>query len=37
MEDCVRIVQEHYNSDVQKEWERLERLPMSVYFYYYYY
>ncbi len=29
MEDCVRVVQEHYDSDVQKEWERLERHPFE--------
>lgn len=29
MEDCVRIVQEHYDCDVQKEWDRLERHPFE--------
>lgn len=29
MEDCVRIVQKHYDSDVQKEWGRLERHPFE--------
>lgn len=29
MEDCVRIVQDHYDSDVQKEWDRLERHPFE--------
>lgn len=29
MEDCIRIVQEHYDSDVQKEWDRLERHPFE--------
>ncbi len=29
MEDCVRIVQEHYDGDVQKEWGRLERHPFE--------
>ncbi|WP_312701704.1 class I SAM-dependent methyltransferase [Sedimentibacter sp.] len=29
MEDCVRIVQEHYDSDVQYEWDRLERHPFE--------
>lgn len=29
MEDCVRIVKEHYDSDVQKEWDRLERHPFE--------
>ncbi len=29
MEDCVRAVQEHYDSDVQKEWGRLERHPFE--------
>ncbi len=29
MEDCVRIVQEHYDSDVQKEWDRLEKHPFE--------
>jgi len=29
MEDCVRIVQEHYDGDVQKEWDRLERHPFE--------
>lgn len=29
MEDYVRIVQEHYNSDVQKEWNRLEKHPFE--------
>ncbi|WP_312813948.1 class I SAM-dependent methyltransferase [Sedimentibacter sp.] len=29
MEDCIRIVQEHYDSDVQMEWDRLERHPFE--------
>ncbi len=29
MEDCIRIVQEHYDSDVQYEWDRLERHPFE--------
>lgn len=29
MEDCVRVVQEHYDGDVQKEWDRLERHPFE--------
>ena len=29
MEDCVRIIQKHYDSDVQKEWDRLERHPFE--------
>lgn len=29
MEDCVRIIQEHYDSDVQYEWDRLERHPFE--------
>lgn len=29
MEDYVRIVREHYDSDVQKEWDRLERHPFE--------
>lgn len=29
MEANVRIVQEHYDSDVQKEWDRLERHPFE--------
>ena len=29
MEANVRIVQEHYDSDVQKEWGRLERHPFE--------
>lgn len=29
MEDYVRIVREHYNNDVQKEWDRLERHPFE--------
>lgn len=29
MEDCVCIVQEHYDSDVQKEWDRLGRHPFE--------
>lgn len=29
MEDCVRVVQEYYDSDVQMEWGRLERHPFE--------
>jgi len=29
MEECIRIVQNHYDSDVQKEWDRLERHPFE--------
>ncbi len=29
MEDCVHIVREHYDSDVQKEWDRLEVHPFE--------
>lgn len=29
MEDCIRIVQEYYDSDVQYEWDRLERHPFE--------
>ena len=29
MEDCIRIVQEHYDSDVQYEWDRLKRHPFE--------
>jgi 2-polyprenyl-3-methyl-5-hydroxy-6-metoxy-1,4-benzoquinol methylase len=29
MEDYVRIIQEHYDSDVQKEWDRLEKHPFE--------
>lgn len=29
MEDCIRIVQEHYDSDVQCEWGRLEKHPFE--------
>lgn len=29
MEDCIRVVQEHYDGDVQKEWARLERHPFE--------
>lgn len=29
MEDCVKIIKEHYDSDVQKEWDRLERHPFE--------
>ena len=29
MEDCVRIVQNYYDSDVQKEWDRFERHPFE--------
>jgi len=29
MEDFVRVVQEHYDKDVQKEWDRLERHPFE--------
>ncbi len=29
MEECIRIVQEHYDSDVQYEWDRLERHPFE--------
>ncbi len=29
MEANVRIVQEHYDSDVQYEWDRLERHPFE--------
>lgn len=29
MEDCVRVVQEYYDSDVQMEWGRFERHPFE--------
>lgn len=29
MDANIKIVQEHYDSDVQKEWDRLERHPFE--------